>query len=77
LSTAVTGSASAIAVPLRNAQATVPSCSAAKPGRRSLWMWRAVQLADAIGRGKVSSREAIEAAVGAMTPIDPSGARVA
>jgi hypothetical protein len=40
-------------------------------------MWRAVQLADAIGRGKVSSREAIEAAVGAMTPIDPSGARVA
>jgi amidase len=62
--------AAAAAAPLRTANAASAS-AAVKPGSGPLWSWTAVQLAEAIRRGKISSREATQSCLQRMHEVNP------
>lgn len=57
---ALTLGVSTVAAPMRTVQAAAAANAAVESGSGPLWTWTAVQLADGIRRGKVSSLEATE-----------------
>ena len=71
ISSVAIGSAALASSSTRAAAAPAAGRRAAKAGDGPLWTWTAVQLADAIRRGKVSSREATQSCLQRLKEVNP------
>lgn len=71
LTSLAVGSAAIATSPLRKAHAALADVSVTHPGSGPLWSWTAVQLADAIRMGKISSREATESGLKRLHEVNP------